>query len=324
VIWRDLAARLALLELLARGTLKQRQAQLPYWHELDTVPWTRRTGRRDEIGIVEERRPELLDLLARAWPQWGEVLAALTARGLAPTPDGYLALQDAQRAEELPPLPPHLNRRTAAAFLGQHSKVVLTERRRLHLGAVAPMHDGSVRLRPPVGLRAVTPKGTVDLSGIAALLGEVSISERALSAGLTLEGPLRAALLVENLGTFCDLPALDGWLLIHVAGWDTPTVARLLERLSHVPVVHFGDLDPNGVRIMQHLRRLRPDLRWFVPPFWQELVATKGLAMQWPAEVDLDDAPELVHQLARQGLWVEQESLALDPRLPAALQATVI
>ena len=182
------------------------------------------------------------------------------------------------------------------------------------------MHDGSVRLRPPRGLRAHTPSGTVDLFGIAAILGEVSLSERALSAGLTLEGPLRAALLVENLGTFCDLPAMDGWLLVHVAGWDMPTVARLLEQLRHVPVLHFGDLDPNGVRILQHLRRLRPNLLWFVPSFWQELVATRGLRTTWPAELDLSDAPELVHHLARQGLWLEQESLALDPRLPAALE----
>jgi hypothetical protein len=86
-------------------------------------------------------------------------------------------------------------------------------------------------------------------------------------------------------------------------------------------VLHFGDLDPNGVRILQHLRRLRPDLLWFVPKFWQELVSTKGLPTTWPAELDLRDAPELVHHLARHGLWLEQESLALDPRLPAALEA---
>ncbi|KYF57875.1 hypothetical protein BE04_20370 [Sorangium cellulosum] len=82
-----------------------------------------------------------------------------------------------------------------------------------------------------------------------------------MKAGLALEGTVRAALLVENLGAFCDLAAIDGWLFVHVAGWDTATVTRLLERLTHAAVVHFGDLDPNGVRIFRHLRGARPDLR---------------------------------------------------------------
>jgi hypothetical protein len=325
VSWRSQAARLALLELLALGSLKRRRAQAEAWDVLDELPWTRRTGRRDELALVGERRAELVALLARVWPEWGAVLAALTARGLAPTPDGYCQLEDAQRAEALPQLPDQLNRRTAAALLAPHSKATLTERRLEALGDAQATHDGSVRLRPPHGLVAVSPQGKVDLTATAAVLGEVAIPERALAAGLALEGPLRAALLVENLGAFCDLPAplLDGWLLVHVPGWDTATVARLLERLIHVPVIHFGDLDPNGVRILLHLRGLRPDLRWFVPDFWTELVDAKGLPGTWPADLDLAFAPALLHQLARRGLWLEQEPVAVDPRAPAALRAMV-
>ena len=72
-------------------------------------------------------------------------------------------------------------------------------------------------------------------------------------ARLTLEGPIRAVVLVENLGALCDLPAVDGWLAAHVAGWDTATVQSLLSRLGHVPIIHFSDLDPNGIRIYKHL-----------------------------------------------------------------------
>ena len=75
--WRSEAARLALLELLVRGSLKRRRAQASAWDALDELPWTRRTGRRDEVGLVEERRHELVALLGRVWPEWGEVLAAL-------------------------------------------------------------------------------------------------------------------------------------------------------------------------------------------------------------------------------------------------------
>jgi hypothetical protein len=255
------------------------------------------------------------------WPEWGEVLAALTARGLAPTPDGWSELEDAQRAEGLPQLPDQLNRRTAAALVAPHSKATLTERRLAALGEAEATHDGSVRLRPPQGLVAITPQGRVDLAAVAAVLGEVSIPERALSAGLTLEGPIRAALLVENLGAFCDLRAIDGWLLVHVPGWDTATVVRLLERLVHVPLIHFGDLDPNGVRILRHLRALRSDLRWFVPEFWTELVETKGLPGVWPEDLELGQAPALVRELASRGLWLEQEPVAVDARTPSALEA---
>jgi hypothetical protein len=320
-MWQTTEERLALLELLAHGTLRRRQSQLATWNALAELPWARRTGRRDELGLVEDRRAELAALLDRVWPAWGEGLAKLTARGLPPTPEGWAALEDARRAEGVPALPQRLNRRTAAALAAPHSKATLTDRRLAALGDVEATHDGSVRLRPPQGLVARTSRGAVDLAAVAAVLGEVSFPERALKDGLELTGPLRAVLLVENLGAFCDLPAIDGWLFVHVAGWDTATVSRLLERLAHRPVLHFGDLDPNGVRIFQHLRRQHPGLRWFVPSFWEELVESKGLRGAWPDNLVLDDAPSLVRKLAARGLWLEQEGLVLDPRTAAALEA---
>jgi hypothetical protein len=220
-----------------------------------------------------------------------------------------------------PPRTPRLNRRTAVALAAPHSKATLTDRRLAALGDVEATHDGSIRLRPPWGLVARTSRGAVDLAAVAAVLGEVSLPERALKDGFELAGPLRAVSLVENLGAFCDLPAIDGWLFVHVAGWDTATVSRLLERLAHVPVLHFGDLDPNGVRIFQHLRGQHPGLRWFVPSFWEDLVESKGLHGTWPDDLALDDAPTLVRALATHGLWLEQEALVVDPRTPAALEA---
>lgn len=321
--WGSTAERLALLELLASGGLRRRQSQSAAFDALAELPWTRRTGRRDELALVEQRRTDLVALLDRVWPAWGDALAALTARGLSPTPDGWAALQDAGRATDLPQLPEQLNRRTAAALVAPHSKSTLTDRRVASLGGAEATHDGSIRLRPPRGLVALTSAGRVDLSSVASVLGEVSIPERALKAGLVLEGPIRAALLVENLGAFCDLPALDGWLVAHVAGWDTATVTRLLERLTHVRLVHFGDLDPNGLRIVLHLRSVRPDLEWFVPEFWGELVESRGLPCVWPTDPALDAAPKLVRLLVSRNLWLEQELITLDPRVTAALEACI-
>jgi hypothetical protein len=319
-MWETSDERLALLELLSCGSLKRRRAQGAAFEALAELPWTRVTGRRDELGLVEERRRELVALIERVWPAWRDELADLTAQGLPPTPEGWGRLLDARRAVDLPELPGRLNRRTAAALAAPHSKAPLTVGRRAALGNTEPTHDGTVRLRPPAGLVARTTRGVVDLTEAARVLGEVAIPERAFLDGLQLEGELRAVLLVENLGAWRDLPAPAGFLLAHVPGWDTATVAQLLDRVAHVPVIHFGDLDPNGVRIYQHLRERRPDLRWFVPAFWAELVDSHGLRAPWPADLDVSAAPALVRDLAARGLWLEQERLVVDHRIGEALE----
>lgn len=319
MIWQTPEDRMALLELLACGVLRRRRLQAAGFDALAELPWTRATGRRDEIGLVEGRRHELASLIDRVWPGWVDALAELTAHGLPPTPDGWRHLEDARRARGLPDLPEQLNRRTAAALAAPHAKAALTVRRRAALGATEPTNDGTVRLRPPQSLVAETRRGRVDLAAVAAVLGEVAIPERAFLEDLRFEGRIRGVLLVENLGAWRDLPALEGWLFAHVPGWETKTVMHVLERLTDVPLVHFGDLDPNGVRIVMHLRERRPDLRWFVPPFWAELVHTHGQRAPWPEDLDLTETPALVRALAASGLWLEQEPIVVDPRIAPAL-----
>lgn len=320
-MWETTEERLALLELLVRGTLRLRRGQAAAYETLAELPWTRATGRRDEIALVKDRRPELVSLIERVWPVWSEALVVLAARGLPPTPEGWGRLEDARRADRLPALPERINRRTAAALTASHSKAMLTERRLLALDGTESTHDGSVRLRPPRGITARTRHGLVDLTAIAAALSEVSIPERALKDGLVLEGSIRAVLLVENLGAWRDLPELDGWLLAHVPGWDTATVVQFLGCLGQqIPIIHFGDLDPNGVRIFLHLRERRRDLRWFVPTFWQESIESKGLPGFWPLDLDLREMPVLVRDLAKRDLWLEQEPLVVDGRIVSALE----
>jgi len=73
------------------------------------------------------------------------------------------------------------------------------------------------------------------------------------------------------------------------------------------------------VRIVRHLRDLRPTIEWLVPDFWADLIATRGLEAEWPTDLNLDYGPPLVHELRRQGVWLEQETIALDPRLADAI-----
>lgn len=321
--WERDEDRLALLELVRTGKLQRRTSQAYAWERLGELPWVRRTGRRDELALDERHRDDVVQLLDRVWPNWREHDEALAQAGLPATPAGHERLLDDRRAAALGTLPERLNIRTATSAVGPHSKATLGVRRREALGDTEISRDGVVRMRPPSGLEVV--RGSVRLRGdaIAELLGEVAITERALRDGTRIEGPVRAVLLVENLGPYQDLTAPAGWLVAHVPGWNTATVRVLLEQLGEVPIVHFGDLDPAGFRIVQHLRSIRADLRWAVPDFWAEFVESRGLRGEWPEELDLGAAPTLVRELAARGRWLEQEVVALDSRLATALEDTL-
>lgn len=320
-MWERDEDRLALLELLETGRLRRRTGQGEAWTLLDQLPWTRRTGRRDEFELVSEHEDTVVELLDRVWPGWRLGREGLAKRGLGPTPTDWRRLQDALRAEGVPELPDRLNRRTAMSAVAPHSKSSLSQIRRAALGDTTVTGDGIVRLRPPSGICFVRGETKVDATYVASVLGEVAITERALLDGTVLIGPLRAALLVENLGPYQDLEPPDGWLVVHVPGWDTATVRLFLAQLRDVPIVHFGDLDPAGIRIVRHLRQIQPRIKWIVPDFWGEHIEKRALPGEWPADLDLDDTPALIRELAHRGLWLEQEIIALDPRLQVALQA---
>jgi hypothetical protein len=319
-MWERTEDRLALLELLETGRLRWRTGQGEAWTLLADLPWTRRTRRRDEIELVPEHRDTLAELLDRVWTDWRLGRQALAAKGLDPTPYDWHRLQDLLRAEEVADLPDRLNRRTATSAVAPHSKSSLSLARRAALGDTTVTRDGIVRLRPPPGLCFIRGSTKLDAAEIANVLGEVAVTERALLDGTILEGPVRAVLLVENLGPYQDIDPPEGWLLVHVPGWDTATVRLFLRQVTDTSVIHFGDLDPAGVRIARHLREIHPGLKWAVPEFWGEYIEKRALPGEWPDDLNLDGAPALIRELAERGLWLEQELIAVDARLRTALE----
>ncbi|SRR5579871_327707 len=320
-MWSREENRVALLELYHSGRLPRRRTQEKVWDWLAELPWTRRTGRRNVLSIAVGCKNELEQLLMRVWPAWQPVLEQLLAASLPVSEQGWSKLCDLERAAALGSLPSRLNRRTASALVGPHSKASLSRSRREALGEMNTTHDGIVRLRPNEGLLIARENHTVEAASISDIAGEVVLTERAFNGGTKLTGNLpRAVLLVENLGPYLDVPSPEGWLIAHVPGWDTATVRLLLEQLVDIPVVHFGDLDPNGVRITSHLRSIRPDVRWAVPDFWREYVRKCGRRLTWPDDLNLDGTPPLVRDLAKAGLWLEQEPIILDERMSRALE----
>jgi len=317
-MWERIEERLLLLELLTKGGARRRKSQESAFDWLSELPWTARTPRRDELDLVETSRQEVAGLLDRVWPQWRLEQVELLVLGAPPTPAGWRRLEDHRRARTVPVLPDRLNKHSASAEVGPHSKSTLTASRAEALGGAEVADDGVVRIRPALGMRAERAGRSVELDALVEVLGELGVSDRALRDGLCLRGPLDAVLLVENLGPWRDMPRPDGWLLAHVPGWNTATVRRFLSMLGEVPVFHFGDLDPNGVRIYRHLREHCRSLRWFVPELWRNHL-DRALRREWPEGLSLRGAPQLVRELAAQGLWLEQEPLTFEPGLEEAL-----
>ncbi len=318
-MWRSVPHGLALLELLASGELPRRAEQDAAWQELSVLGFARRTGRARVLALDPAHRHHVEALLDRCWPDWRATRQALQGESLPPTPAGLRELQNRQRREQLPSdLSGRLNRRTATALVGGYSKGAAVEIPQVHITS-----DFLVRLRPHEGLRVRRGPEVHSGSDLEALLGEVVVTSRALQDGTMVEGqPPRALLTVENQGPYLDLPRPEGWLVALLPGWDTRPVRPLLRAFPGVPWVHFGDLDPNGVRIIRELGSLDGQVRWFVPEFWAEH-PPRPYRKGWPEGLVTPNDPALVRRLAAQGCWLEQEPLVVDPRLRAALLAQV-
>lgn len=323
-MWSRDENRIALLEFYHLGKLRRRTNQDEAWRWLAELPWTRRTGRRDVLSIAPGHNTDLRNLLTRVWPEWQDMRRRLLDAKLPVAIHGWRKLHDLQRAAEIGVVPPRLNRRIASALVGPHSKASLSPSRRKALGKMKATHDGIVRLRPNTGLILERYDRKIEASFLEYIAGEVVLTERALTDGTRLTGKLpKAVLLVENLGPYLDMQPPQDWLIAHVPGWNTATVRLLLEQLRGIPLVHFGDLDPNGVRIVAHLRSIRPDIQWAIPSFWKEYKQKRGRILKWPDGLVLDNAPPLVQDLAKARLWLEQEPIILDSRLCGAIEESL-
>ena len=320
-MWDSVENRFAILELVHEGRLTRRESQRKAWEWLEQLRWTQATGRRDELALAAAMQSEVEEMLDRRWPEWRDVQAQLVEAGLPVKHEGWKAFQDAERAGRVESMPKRLNEKTAAAYVGPHSKAGLTDARRTALAEVELTRDGIARLRPNNGLMLESADRRIDASIFADIAGELVLNERALRDGTQLTGTRPSvALLVENLGPYIDVRLPEDWMVIHVPGWNTATVRQVLDQLEDIPILHFGDLDPQGAEIVSHLRTHLPRLRWVVPEFWNEYVPERALKRPWPSTMDLTTAPPLVRELKETEQWLEQEIIVLDPRLPGALE----
>lgn len=324
--WGDQRHALLLAELIQTGEVRRRRVQEAAWAASLELGWARRTRRQGVLVLDEKARRRAEETLQHAWPDWSEIVGRLAAGHLPPTSAGLADLERRDRVDAAGrlALPIRMNRRTAAATVGRHAKARLGPFERVVLEDVDVTNDGLVRMRPSAGLQVRNGGVVQDARNLASLLGELVLVDRALRDGTRLVGKEpRAVLTVENLGAYQDAVVSDDVLVVHVPGWNTRTTRDLLKGLDEVPVVHFGDLDPNGIAILAHLRRWRPQVRWLVPSYWEERRDDKGLTRDWPDLEMPQDAPDWVRQLPERRTWLEQEVVAVDSRFGHFLEMEI-
>lgn len=308
---------LLLLELLEAGEIRgpRRRSQAKVWDELVELGWADVPRRRRGLRLREEARPKVERALDHCLPRWRERSERLASTEQAPTPRSWARLleEEHQAAVDLSDLPSGLNRHTAAALVRRHSKLDVSEPSKLGLPGVTLTSDACLRLRPALGTRLVMNGEHLELDPLVRLAGEVVLPERALLSGARLVGPCSGVVTIENLGAFVDLRAPPELTLVHTPGWDTAMARVALDWWPNAPAWHFGDLDPNGVRILAHLRQARPDLGWLVPDFWQE-ATERARETSWEAVELPSDSPRWVRELVAAGRWLEQEVVVCDPR----------
>lgn len=324
--WGTRPHRLALLELLRTGEVRRRRRQRQAFDELLELGWARRTCRSGVLALDPECGMAVRATLDTVWPGWEAEAQRLEDRGYPLTPTGQRELERRDRLAgvDRSSLPGRMNRRTAAATVATNAKARLGPVEHIVLEDVDVTDDGIVRMKPSAGLSLVRAGIEHPADDLVELLGELAFTDRALRDGTRLGGhPPRAILTVENLGAFQDVRVPDDVLTVYVPGWNTRIARDLLSGLEETPILHFGDLDPNGVAILNHLRRWRPDLGWLIPDYWKEYADDRGLPKRWPDVSFPPESPSWVVSLAEAGVWLEQEVIVLDSRFLSSVEEAV-
>lgn len=186
-----------------------------------------------------------------------------------------------------------------------------------------------------IRIRTLDPFSLVDMHGqhhdlttMFTLLGELSLSERALATLTAICWQGTYVIAVENKGAFVDYPLQPGQLLLFAPGRNTTLAKQLIPLLpADIQWAHFGDLDQRGIDIAIELARElhRPAMLWLpcelqcylnhyarpVPSF-----SSGSGKVPWRSTVWVDEREGMASlywlgELIKNETWLEQEVLLL-------------
>jgi len=318
------------LALLEYGELRESKANRAALMHMIDLGWCVRSSRSGTVSLTDLGKSRIPTLLNNLWPGWTLLRDRLKGVGEPTSWDGIKNLMRKERVLEVA-LPTMINRKTASACLGLHSKTGVSEALRNSLGSCRETTDQVLRLKACSGLTIRRGANVLDCDPLMTLLGEISIPERVFLDGFFLEGKLPDVVFtIENLGAYVDFPfeALKGrGVTILTPGKDTVLTIELLKRLPEKTAwLHFGDLDPEGVSIFEQINRRVPQVgRRFIPQFWEEQLGRPLGAgeKQWGVLPPAAASIPILKRLMDSGLWLEQEAILLDPRLSEAVELSI-
>ena len=324
--WEDQESlKVAALRLLLTAQLARSKACAGMVDELDDLGILSTTSRRDLFALVPSRLPDFERYLAARWPDYRTVAGIIQANDQSIDIATLRSLR--RRHLEAPGGFPVLNRKTWSAWAGAHSK----SRAQDHPDAMSITIDDTVRARVNRGLRMRHPGGEeLDLELQQQMLTEIAFPDRCLVQDWEFCGALPSLFLtVENIGAFVDIKKPDNCLLVHSPGWNTPNVLRLRARLPvSVPWRHFGDLDPNGLRIAASLvaaAATDSDAGLWIPAASASILDSHSLPLHRAWKEDSLPSTLRAHPtlswLIDRGRWLEQEAIVLLPEFSQELTA---
>lgn len=323
--WKNSHHRAALLQLAAEGRMQQRSGWDGLLAFLQDESWVRQTRRSKELLLTEFGRREVLQILAARCPDWQKLVQELilldgeiSARSL-----GLLEKRTVRELRIRADLPSRLNRKTFNAAVTGWSKSNVSYTAQTTFPGVELSGDHGILIRSNRGFRLQRGSAIHDCDAQMQMMGVVYVSERFLRDAWESVGATPTGLLtVENPASFHDLKLPDGMMAVLVEGWNTPVALRFLLGLPKcIHLIHFGDFDPAGWHIRNHLQNhLARQIRWLLPDFAVDYVATHCLPFKnndrtWqtlpPSVFDCT----LLQRLSKEGKWLEQEAITLDSRL---------
>ncbi len=311
------------LRLYASGTLTRTAANSDAYAIATKQQWAMLSRRSNTILLTEFGKTKLEDYLNNTWPDWREYLAELQESELPISLEGVKELARRKRAVDVS-LPERAHHKTICAALGTHSKTGIGQRMSALVGATEVTTDQVLRIRANTGLIIRSRGYEISADLLMAVFGEVVLPERVFLDGLEFAGVLpKAALTVENLGSYVDLPPLPSHaIVIHVPGRNTALTIKALDLLPEaMPILHFGDLDPKGLEVADYLvAACKQQTRLFVPTFWEESINLLTGFKEWPEQVSIFEDIPVIARLKKEGRWLEQERIALDGRLAEELR----
>lgn len=170
-----------------------------------------------------------------------------------------------------------------------------------------------MRFKPNKGLRAVFDDLELDLWQLSETLTECAIPERLWLKLQRFEGTEPDLIVTcENLGAYIDLPMPCGYMVVYAPGANIETAVKILKYFPETRWFHFGDVDPDGLKIAQTLaREAKRPLTFFVPSFAEEYLPGRPVKKPW-GEVP---GRKVFQELKRKHTRLFQEVFMLDGRL---------